>query len=121
MTGKIHLKNMAFYGYHGALAEENTLGQRFLVDLTLTLDIAEAARTDALPNTVDYREIYALCRRIVEQERVKLIERLANDILEQVLAACPRVSQVDIILRKPSVALGGPLDFVALETSKARP
>ena len=43
MTGKIHLKNMAFYGYHGALAEENTLGQRFLVDLTLTLDIAEAA------------------------------------------------------------------------------
>ena len=120
MTGKIHLKNMAFYGYHGALAAETTLGQRFLVDLTLTLDIAEAARTDNLDETVDYLQVYSLCRKIVEQERVKLLETLANDILDQVLAACPRVHEAAIVVRKPSVALGGPLDYVAIETSKQR-
>ena len=120
MTGKIHLKNMAFYGYHGAFVEETTLGQRFLVDLALTLDIAEAARTDKLDATVDYVRIYALCRKIVEQEKVKLIETLANDILDQVLATCPRVDEAAIIVRKPSVALGGPLDYVAIETSKKR-
>lgn len=120
MTGKIQLKNMAFYGCHGALAEENTLGQRFMVDLTLTLDIAEAARTDSLHETVDYLQIYALCRKIVEHDRVKLIETFANDILDQVLAACPRVDEAAIVVRKPSVALGGPLDYVAIETSKAR-
>lgn len=120
MTGKIHLKNMAFYGYHGALAEENTLGQRFLVDLTLTLDIAKAVRTDALAETIDYRQVYTLCRKIVEQDRVKLLETLAGDILDQVLAACPRVTDAAIVVRKPSVALGGPLDYVAIETSKAR-
>lgn len=120
MTGKIHLKNMAFYGYHGALAEENTLGQRFLVDLTLTLDIAAAAQSDNLHDTVDYVHIYSLCRKIVEQDRVKLIETLANDILNQVLATCPRVTEAAIVVRKPSVALGGPLDYVAIETSKVR-
>jgi len=120
MTGKIHLKNMAFYGYHGALAAENTLGQRFLVDLTLTLDITEAARTDNLNETVDYLQVYALCRKIVEQDRVKLLETLANDMLDQVLAACPRVQEAAIVVRKPSVALGGPLDYVAIETSKQR-
>lgn len=120
MTGKIHLKNMAFYGYHGALAEENTLGQRFLVDLTLTVDIAEAVRTDKLDATVDYVGVYTLCRKIVEQDRWKLIETLASDILTQVLATCPRVSEAAIIVRKPSVALGGPLDYVAIETSKKR-
>ncbi len=120
MTGKIHLKNMAFYGYHGALAEENALGQRFLVDLTLTLDIADAARSDSLADTVDYVKIYALCRKIVEQDRVRLLETLANDLLDQVLALCPRVTEAAVVVRKPSVPLGGPLDCVALETSKSR-
>ncbi len=121
MPGKIHLKNMSFYGYHGARAEENTLGQRFMVDLTLTLDIAEAARTDSLVSTVDYREVYTLCRKIVEQDHVKLIETLANNILDQVLATCPRVTEAAIVVRKPSVPLGGALDYVAIETSKTRP
>jgi dihydroneopterin aldolase len=120
MIGKIQLKNMAFYGYHGAFPEEAALGQRFLVDLTLTLDITEAARTDSLEDTVDYMQIYVLCRKIVEQDRVKLIEHLANDILDHVLAACSRVDEAAIVVRKPSVALGGPLDYVAIETSKRR-
>ena len=120
MTGKIQLKNMAFYGYHGALAEETTLGQRFLVDLTLTLDITEATRTDSINDTVDYMQIYTLCRKIVEQDRVKLIETLANDICDQVLATCPRVDEAVVVVRKPSVALGGPLDYVAIETAKKR-
>jgi len=120
MTGKIHLKNMAFYGYHGALAEETALGQRFLVDLTLTTDIAAAARTDSLRDTVDYMQVYALCRKIVEQDRFKLLEALAADIITQVLAACPGVTEVAIVVRKPSVALGGPLDYVAIEAARSR-
>jgi dihydroneopterin aldolase len=120
MTGKIYLKGMAFYGYHGALAEENTLGQRFLVDLVLTVNISLAASSDNLADTVDYRRVYALCRKIVEHDRVKLIETLANDILCQVLATCPLVSEVAIVVRKPSVPLGGTLDYVAIETSKTR-
>jgi dihydroneopterin aldolase len=120
MTGRIHLKNMVFFGYHGAHAEENTLGQRFLVDLTLTLDIAEAARTDDLNTTVDYAKVYALCRQIVENDRVKLLETLANHILDRVLATSPLVTKVEIVIRKPSVPLGGALDYVAIETSKTR-
>ncbi|HVU18083.1 MAG TPA: dihydroneopterin aldolase [Candidatus Didemnitutus sp.] len=120
MKGKIHLKNMAFYGYHGALAEENALGQRFQVDLTLTLDIAEAARTDRLENTADYVEIYALCRKVLEQDRVKLIETLASHLLDQVLSANPRIDEATVVIRKPSVPLAGALDFVAIEASKKR-
>ena len=54
MTGRITLSNMVFYGYHGDLPEENTLGQRFMIDLVLTLDIAAAAASDDLNKTVDY-------------------------------------------------------------------
>ena len=120
MTGRIHLKNMVFYGYHGNREEESTLGQRFLIDLVLSLDIAEAARTDDLNTTVDYAKIYALCRQIVEHDRVKLLETLANHIIERVLETSPRVTKVEIVIRKPSVPLGGALDYVAVETGKER-
>ncbi len=120
MIGRIHLKNMVFYGYHGNLVEENTLGQRFLIDLVLSLDIAEAARTDDLHATVDYAKVYALCRQIVEHDRVKLLETLANHIIDRVFETSPRVTKVEIVIRKPSVPVGGALDYVAVETSKER-
>lgn len=120
MIGNIHLKNMVFYGYHGNLVEENKLGQRFLIDLVLTLDIAEAARTDNLDTTVDYARVYGLVRRIVEEDRVKLLETLANHIIDRVLEASPRVTKVAIVIRKPSVPVDGVLDYVAVETSKER-
>ncbi len=120
MNARIHLKNMTFYGYHGHLAEENALGQRFLIDLVLAVDIAEAARTDDLKATVDYVKVFEICREVVERDRVKLIETLANDIMTRILDRCPRVNQVEITIKKPSVPMPGVLDYVAVETSKAR-
>ena len=120
MTGRIHLKSMTFFGYHGHRAEENALGQRFVIDVILSLDIAEAARSDALHHTVDYTTVFAICREVVEHDRVKLLETLANDIIDRILASCPRVNQVEITIKKPSVPMPGALDYVAIETSKTR-
>ncbi len=41
-SDKIILEGMVFFGYHGTLPEENTLGQRFVVDVTLHLDLRPA-------------------------------------------------------------------------------
>lgn len=120
MNGRIHLKNMVFYGYHGELAEENRLGQRFIVDLALSVDMGEAARTDDLSKTVDYVRVYDLCRQVMEHDRVRLLETLAADLIDKILSDCPRVTKVDITIKKPSVPLKGILDYVAVETSKSR-
>ncbi len=120
MTGKIHLSNMAFFGHHGDVPAETELGQRFYVDLALTLDIATVARTDALNDTVDYVAVHALCRELMEGPPLKLIETLAARILQEILQKFPRVTQADITLRKPSVPLRGVLDYVAIEASLIR-
>jgi 7,8-dihydroneopterin aldolase/epimerase/oxygenase len=120
MNGRILLKNMLFYGYHGDLAEENKLGQRFIVDLTLTLDIAEVARTDALDATVDYVRVHEVCRELVEGKKLRMIETLAARIAERLLADFPRITAVDVTVKKPSVPMKGVLDYVAVETSRTR-
>ena len=120
MNGRILLKNMLFYGYHGDLAEENKLGQRFIVDLVLTLDIAEVVRTDALDATVDYVRVHEVCRELVEGKKLRMIETLAARIAERLLADFPRITAVDVTVKKPSVPMKGVLDYVAVETSRTR-
>ena len=120
MNGRIHLKNMAFFGFHGVLPAEQALGQRFLVDVTLDLDIAEAARTDDLDTTVDYAQVFETCRELVERERCKLLEALAGRIMDRILARWPRVNRVEILIKKPSAPIPGVFDYVAVEAGKSR-
>ena len=43
---KIFLKNLAFFGFHGVLQEEKNLGQKFFVDVELSLDLKEAGKSE---------------------------------------------------------------------------
>ena len=120
MNGRIHMVGMVFYGHHGDIAEERTLGQRFIVDVVLTVDMTEAAITDQLSSTLDYVAVHAICQQTVEKEPVKLLETLASRLAAKILAGHPRVLNVDIMVKKPSVPLRGALDYVAVEISQAR-
>ncbi len=121
MNARIHLKGMAFHGHHGVYAEEKLKGQPFLVDLVLVLDIAQAAASDQLADTVDYGVIHRVCRDIVEKERYQLLEALAARLLDAVLAADSRVLEATVTVKKPAVALGGTLEYAAVEATKQRP
>ena len=121
MQGRIQLHNMAFYGYHGHHPEENKRGQRFLVDLVLDTDIARAASSDRLADAVDYARAYAVCRKIMENERVKLLETLCQRIIAAILKEFRTVSRVEITIKKPSAPIPGVLDYVAVTAASDRP
>lgn len=55
---KLILKGLSFYGFHGALKEENTLGQKFFVDIEAWMDLKPAGKSDNLSDSSDYVEIY---------------------------------------------------------------
>ena len=120
MTARIHLKNMAFYGYHGHHRGESEQGQRFLVDLVLTLDIAAASSSDRLADTIDYGKAYDVVRGIVEKDRVKLLETLCDRIMDAILRELERVDKVEVTVKKPSAPIPGVLDYVAVEASRVR-
>ncbi|MDR1282635.1 MAG: dihydroneopterin aldolase [Opitutaceae bacterium] len=120
MTGRIHIKNLVFHGHHGVLPEEHTLGQRFELDLELVLDIAAAAMGDDLTQTVNYSEVVARCRDIVQGEQHKLLETLARRILVRILADFPLLTEAGIVLRKPSAPVAAIFDTIALETRLRR-
>lgn len=120
-TDEILLEGMRFYAFHGVHAEERKLGQRFSVDLTLSLDLRQAGRSDDLAQTVSYSEVFRTVRRIVEGEPRALIEAVAEDIATTVLVEYPRVAGIEVTLRKLEAPIkGAMLDAAAVRIRRWR-
>lgn len=117
----IHLNEMEFYGYHGALPEETKLGQRFRVTVSLATDLSEAGKTDNLDKTVNYAEVYSVCRAIVEGEPVKLIEAVAEKIAATVMEEfAAKVTGVRVVLIKPDPPIPGHYASVSVDITRGR-
>lgn len=95
----IQVEGIRAYGYTGLLPEEQVLGQWFEVDLTLWVDLAPAADSDQIGDTVDYRAAIAIVKRLVTSEKFALVERLAEVIATEILAL-DLVEQVRVRLTK---------------------
>src|ERR671920_2279251 len=92
-TDEILLEGMRFYAYHGVNAEERTLGQRFMVDVVLAVDLRRPGQSDDLADTVSYSAVYKVVREIVEGEPRNLIEAVAEEIAAEILAEFPPIQQ----------------------------
>ena len=116
----IELKGMVFYGFHGASAAEQEVGQRFVVDLEVRRDLSVAGRTDSLVDTVSYSRLYKVSKGVLEGERRKLLENVAEALAGLVLAEFD-VESVMVRVKKPEVPMKGSiLDYAAVEISRHR-
>jgi dihydroneopterin aldolase len=102
----ISLEGMVFYGYHGVSAEEQALGQRFIVDLAVSVDLRRPGETDHLEHTVSYSHLYQIVKEVVEGPRRKLLEAVAETIAQRVLDRVP-VARAKVRVTKPSPPIRG--------------
>lgn len=101
----IHVTGIRCYGYVGYLPEEKVLGQWFEVDLKLSVDLSRASQTDAIQDTLDYRQVIALVQNLVKTSNFDLLERLAGAIADTILQESAIVTQVQVILIKPAAPI----------------
>ncbi len=116
----IELKGMRFYGYHGVFPEENRLGQQFIVDVKVALDLRLAGQSDALEDTVSYPDIYHTVQAIVEGEPLKLVEALAERIAQTVLDQYTKVIETTVRVVKPHPPFAAHFDGVTVEMTRRR-
>ncbi|MEA5464209.1 dihydroneopterin aldolase [Leptothoe sp. PORK10 BA2] len=100
MTDCIHVSGIRAYGYIGALPEENVLGQWFEVDLTLWMNLTVAGQSDILADTHNYADIIQQTQQIIQTEKFRLIERLADAIATQALDNDTRLEKVQVRVHK---------------------
>lgn len=117
---RMQIKRMVFYGYHGVFPEENKLGQKYYVDLDLRLDLSRAAKSDDVADTVNYAEIHALVKEIVQGPPVKLIETLTENIASALLGTYTSIINATVSVTKPNPPFDITFDGVTVEFRRQR-
>lgn len=119
MADRIALTGLKVRGNHGVFEHEKRDGQEFLVDITVWLDLAEAAATDDLQHTMHYGELAQRAAAIVGGPSRDLIEAVAAEIADDVMTD-ERAYAAEVTLHKPSAPI--PLSFndVAVTIRRSR-
>ena len=117
---RIILQGMQFYGYHGVNPEERALGQSYLVDLAVELDLSQPGHTDRLEDTISYTHLYRAVQSVLEGESKNLLEAAAQSIADRLLADFP-IQSVRLTVKKPHPPVkGSVIDFAAVEIFRSR-
>lgn len=97
---------MRFRAFHGCLESERREGNDFEVDVTLEADIARAAASDRLEDTLDYGRVYSIVSREMAVPS-DLLEHVAGRILEAIEAEFPSLKGASVRVSKKNPPVGG--------------
>lgn len=117
MVDKVRLLGMEFDACHGVNDREKAAPAPFEVDVEILTDLQKSGQTDNLEDTIDYSAIYAAVRDVMNGESRNLLERLATEIAERVLAES-NCDQVRVRLRKMRPPIGGECRAAEIEISR---
>lgn len=119
MTKRITLEKLEFHAFHGVYPHERESGNWFEVDIAVETDFSGAAKHDNLSGTVDYETLYRLVKAEMEKPS-KLLETVAEKIIDDVLHQLKAVSSVELSISKINPPIGGKCKRATVSLAKRR-
>lgn len=119
MADRIELRGLKVRGQHGVFDHERANGQDFAVDITVWIDLADAAASDDLADTYDYAALAQLATDVVAGPARNLIETVGGQIADQVMDD-RRVHAVEVVLHKPQAPIPQQFADVAVVVRRSR-
>ena len=104
MPGRIVIRGLRCRGRQGPTPADQQQAHDYLVDVTLSVDIADAVDRDELAAAVDIAEVASVVRDEVAGRSRVLVERMTADIARALLQRFDRVTEVRVRVEKPEPA-----------------
>lgn len=120
MSDVITLTGLRAHGHHGVFDFERENGQEFAVDAILELDLAPAAKSDDVADTVHYGELAERLVQVITGDPVNLIETLAQRLVDECLRD-GRVKKATITVHKPHAPIPHEFADVAVTVTRSAP
>jgi len=108
------------HAHHGVMPYEGRVGQTFTIDLRLEIDLAAAARSDKVVDTVSYDKVVECASAVFCSQKFKLIEAAAGKVADAVLAAFPRVRAITVTIHKPHAPIAATFSDVGVTLERRR-
>jgi len=115
--GHIQIEGMEFYAFHGHYKEEQIVGNRFLVDLTLETDMEIPAKSDNLKDAVNYQSAYEIVKSVMEKKS-HLLENIAGRILDTLYTEMSGINKATVKVSKMNPPVGGKVQSVSVVMSR---
>jgi dihydroneopterin aldolase len=120
MTDAIFVNGLVLHAYHGVMPHEGKVGQPFVLDLVLQIDLGEASRTDTLKNTVSYELLVKTASEAFAARRYRLVEAAAAAVADAVLGRYPTVESIRVTVRKPHAPIAATFEDVGVIITRER-
>ena len=108
---EITLRAMRFHALVGILPHERTTPQPIEIDLHVRVADGDGV--------VDYRELQAIAAAVMSAGPIDFLEEIGARVVHGALAHSSRIRCARAAVRKPHVALGGPLEYVEVVVERS--
>lgn len=115
----MRLTGLRVFAHHGVFDFERENGQEFIIDIEIMLDLAVAAHSDDVLDTIHYGELAESIAAAVAADPVNLIEKVAQRVADLVLAY-PLAASTTVTIHKPSAPISIPFADVSVSVSRTR-
>ena len=120
MSDAIFITGLLIHAHHGVMRHETKVGQQFVIDLELAIDLAPAGASDKLVDTVSYASIVEAATRAFTAKSFRLVEAAAQAIADEVLVSFPRVASVRVTVHKPHAPIAAIFNDVGVTILRTR-
>jgi dihydroneopterin aldolase len=117
MQSTIQLAGLEFYAFHGVMEQEQTVGNTFLVDISIDADLFKSMHSDQLEDTINYAEVYALIKQEMAIPSC-LLEHVAGRILHSLFNHFPTIERITITIAKKNPPMEGQVAWAKVIVSQ---
>jgi dihydroneopterin aldolase len=115
--GLIQIEGMEFYSFHGHYKEEQIVGNKFLVDLSIETNMDQPRESDNLKDAVNYQRAYEIVKMEMEKKS-HLLEHIAGRILDALFSEMEGINKVTVKVTKMNPPMGGKITSVSVVMSR---
>ena len=119
MQGKISLEGLEFFAHHGFYKEEQKIGNKFAVDISIVTDLTGAAEHDELEETINYETLYRIIGHVMKKP-TKLLEHIGKMIIDTIFIEFPKVNSIEVKVSKYNPPVGGICHKASVTLSESR-
>ena len=120
MMGVISLEGLAFFAHHGCSEEEQRVGGRYMIDIEITTNVANATIHDDINKTIDYSKVYAVVAKEMKISS-QLLENIAKRIIDSVFIHFSKAQSVKVRVAKLIPPIGGICKSATIALEERRP
>ena len=111
--GIIELEDMEFYAYHGCFKEEQVVGNRFIVNIAVQVDVEKPSKTDDINDALNYVTVYELTKTEINKNS-HLVEHLTERILTAIYNKFDYIDWARVKVSKMNPPMGGQMKAVSV-------